>query len=132
MKIIFTLVWVISSIYLQAQTQSKVAVLEFVEILDGQIEEAMYYYENNWKRLREIAIKRGDIDDFKIMMDSSDSSSIKLYLYTEFPGKYALEKSEERFGHIIQEVSSKGPKLLNDIPPSEFRKNIDTKILEVH
>jgi len=130
MRALITSVFLFFSLTLYAQTTNEVVVLEYVEILNGHEEEAMFYYENNWKRLRDIAIRRGVISDYKILVDRSDTSHVQLRLLTEFPGPYAFEKGEERFGQIIEEVGSDGPILLNDITPDQFRKNVKTEVLE--
>ncbi|MDZ7650327.1 MAG: hypothetical protein U5K54_26080 [Cytophagales bacterium] len=41
-----------------AQKSQSVAIADFVKIKDGKINETIFFYENNWKVYRDIALKR--------------------------------------------------------------------------
>ncbi len=50
-----------------AQDRSAITDIDFVKITDSHRQEALYYYENNWKIFRDIALKKGVIKSYKIL-----------------------------------------------------------------
>lgn len=100
-------------------------VADFVKIKSGRRDEALFFYENNWKAYREEAKRRGVIDSFELVEASSDkNSSFDLILITRFRGKEQLEKSEENFAPILKQISPNGPRLKNGLAPAEIRDNV--------
>ena len=108
-----------------AQSDKPVAMYDFVKIKDGRIQETLYYYENNWKIYRDIALKKNFITAYKIVTCQPDSlAGFNLILITEYADSAAYTKSEERFSEIIKETRPNGPLLLNEIKPADFRENL--------
>lgn len=102
----------------------EVSTMDFVKTVDGNHEELIYYYENNWKVLRDIALEKGFIESYELMttMEGSDSG-FDVILVTTYKNEEEYNKAEERFQVIIEEVQKNGGlKLLNDLKPAEFRK----------
>ena len=119
----FALIFMIKTSYGQAVTP--VAVYDFIKIKNGKNKEAMYYYENNWKFYRDIAIKKNFITAYRIVTCQPDSlAGFNLILITEYADSAAYTKSEERFSEIIKETRPNGPLLLNEIKPQDFRDNL--------
>ncbi len=110
-----------------AQTSPEVTVIEFIEILDDQKEEALYYYQNNWKLLRIAAKKKNYIHSFQLMEISySDELPAHLLLLTNFENKEQYNQAENKFKIILNEHGSM--RLLNMKKPEEFRKNVMAKV----
>jgi len=108
-----------------AMAQTPVSITEFVKIKDGKKAEAVYYYENNWKHLRDLALERGIISDFKFVINKTeDKAEFDFVLYTEYKDREQFNTSEDKFTKLIEEVLPDGPKLLNDIKPGDFRENL--------
>ena len=121
--LVFAFLFMISTSYGQAVTP--VAVYDFIKIKNGKNKEAMYYYENNWKFYRDIAIKKKIITAYKMVRCQPDSlAGFNLILITEYEDSTAYSKSEERFSEIIKETRPNGPLLLNEIKPKDFRDNL--------
>jgi hypothetical protein len=121
--LVFAFLFMISTSYGQAVTP--VAVYDFIKIKNGKNKEAMYYYENNWKFYRDIAIKKNFITAYKMVTCQPDSlAGFNLILITEYADSTAYSKSEERFSEIIKETRPNGPLLLNEIKPQDFRDNL--------
>lgn len=109
-----------------AQNQ-KVSTIDFVQIVDDNREEAIFYYENNWLKLRQAAIEREFIVSYEfISVDASPEAPFDLILMTTYPNLKAFEKAEENFSILIKERGEL--KLLNDKKPGEFRKILFSKM----
>ncbi len=104
-----------------SQLDDRRSTIDFVEILNDNKTEALFYYKNNWKVLREEAIKRGYIHSFQLMeMEATPEAPYHLILITTYSNKAQYDDREPHFDEIIAE--SKGLKLLNDKKPGDFRK----------
>jgi hypothetical protein len=99
-------------------------ILDFVKIKDSYVEEAVYYYENNWKVYRAAALKRGVIDSYEIIKSDKPNESYDLILITRYRGKEQFDASEKNFEPILKELRPDGPKLLNSRKPNDFRQNV--------
>jgi len=106
-----------------SQTNKKITTIETVEILNDNSEEAIYYFQNNWKQLRVKAIEKGYIHSFQLLETSySDETPFHLLLITIYIDKTQYDKREKHFAELIKE--SGALKLLNNKKPSEFRKSV--------
>jgi hypothetical protein len=112
-----------------AQQNKTVSVMDFVKIRNGKKAEALYYYENNWKMYREVAVERGLIHSYQLVIATPDSlNNFDLILITTYKDSAQYLKSEENFQPILKELRPNGPKLLNEIKPADFRQNVFAKI----
>ena len=104
-----------------AQNSDKVISIDFVQILNGNKAEAVYYYKNNWQWLREKAIEKNYIDSYELLESKpTEEAPFEIVLMTIYSDKEQFEKSEEHFEELIE---LKGPlRLLNDKEPKQFRK----------
>lgn len=110
-----------------AQTGT-VSVMDFVKIKNNRMAETLYYYENNWKLYRDIALEKNYIVSYKLVRTTADSlANFDLVLITEYADSTQFKLGEERFGKIIKAVRPNGPVRLNDIMPNDFRKNVFAK-----
>lgn len=99
--------------------------IDFVKIVSDRRQEALYFYENNWKVYREEALRRGIIDSYELVEASSEKNTdFDLMLVTRYKGKEQHAASEKNFEPILKELRPSGPKLLNALRPEEFRKNV--------
>ena len=79
----------------------KIATLDFVQILDGNKAEALFYYENNWKALREKALKQGKIDSYQILeVDETADAPFHLVLITTYANSKQYYSKEDSFREI--------------------------------
>ena len=53
-----------------AQKKSSVTIMDFVKIKNNHTEEALYYYDNNWKVLRDMAMEKGFIKSYQILTNT--------------------------------------------------------------
>jgi hypothetical protein len=49
------------------QSNNKISTIEMVKIKNGNKAEALYYFEHNWKVLREMAVEKGYIDSYQLL-----------------------------------------------------------------
>ncbi len=122
----FALVLMLSTCLSYGQKDQSITSMDFVTILNGNDKEALFYYENNWKVLREMAVKKGYIASFKLLKEmNKDKNSFSIVLSTSYTNSLQFEKREEHFQELIKEKGAL--KLLNEKQPAEFRKTVYSK-----
>ena len=115
----------------KAQTQKTISIYDFVKIKNNHTKEALYFYEQNWKHYRDIALKKKYIVSYRLVSALPDSASdFNLILITEYADSLAYAKSEENFAQIIKETRPNGPILLNELKPADFRINLFYRKME--
>ena len=128
-KLVFSFFLIFIVVLASAQQNNSVSVMDFVKIKDGKKAEAMYYYENNWKLYRDIAIKKNLLKSYQLVEAVPDSlNNFDLILITTYADSSQYLKSEENFRDIIKSARPGGPVLLNELKPADFRKNVFAKI----
>ncbi len=66
-------------------TQSTIKLIDFVKIKEGKRNESMYFYENNWKVYRDIALDKGYIKSYQLLSTVTDTlTNFDLMLITEY------------------------------------------------
>ncbi|MEL6306261.1 MAG: hypothetical protein AAGL29_07320 [Bacteroidota bacterium] len=128
----FILVLVLSVSTLSFGQQSEaITTIDFVQILNGNSAEAVYYFQNNWKALRETAIEKDYIQSFQVMETPfSEDAPFDMMLITTYASKEQYELREVHFGKLIKEMG--GLKLMNEKKPNAFRKTIFSKEMVRH
>lgn len=102
-----------------------IVLMDFVKIKNGKREEAIFYYENNWKIYREIALKKGFIESFEIIeIAPNETNRFDLILITRYKNEEQYKASEKNFEPILKEIRPNGPMLKNDLKPEDFRENL--------
>ena len=113
------------------QIDEKISTIDFVQILDDNKEEALYYYQNNWKVLRTMAIKKGYIHSYQVLeAPISEDEPFQLMLITTYLNNEQYELREDHFKELIKERGAL--KLMNDMEPGEFRKILFNKDMVRH
>lgn len=114
-----------------AQSNSTVTVMDFVKIKDGKTTEALFFYENNWKIYRDLAVKKKIIQSYELVKAQPDSlNNFDLILITVYKDSVQFTKSEENFRSILTALRPNGPVLLNSLKPADFRQNVFVKIVQ--
>ena len=109
-----------------AQHNEKQSTIDFVEILDNNTEEALFYYKNNWQQLRKKAVEGGYIHSYQMLQtEHTPDAPYHLILITTYANKEQYESREDHFNALI--AASGGLKLLNDKKPTAFRKVVGGK-----
>ena len=113
------------------QPDGRISTIDFVQIVNENKDEAIYYYENNWKVLRNMAIKKGYIHSFQILeTPMSEDEPFQLMLITTYLNKEQYDLKEDHFSKLIKEKGDL--KLMNDMKPVDFRKTLFSKKLVKH
>jgi hypothetical protein len=108
------------------QSSEKISTMDFIQIQQDYRKEALFFYKNNWKKLREDAIKKGYIDSFLLLeTEASEEAPFHIVLITTYLDSKQYQAREKNFAQLMQ--SSKGPKLLNSVSPEVFRKKLFSK-----
>ncbi len=122
--IFVTLLKVFSISY--GQNDGKISTVDFVQILNDNKEEALYYFQNNWKVLRDMAVKKDFIHSYQFLeVPPSGDAPFHLMFITTYLNEEQYNMREDHFAELIEE---RGPlKLLNNKKPEVFRKSIFAK-----
>lgn len=102
-----------------AQKTSYVA-MDIIKVKNGLWNEALYFFENNWKTYREDAIKQGIISSYQMLVNKADSVSNNIVLITDYPDSLSYRKSEENFRPILKKIHPDGPIYLNEKRRNDF------------
>lgn len=106
-----------------SQNNSKVSSIDFVQVLNENKAEALYYYRNNWRILREAALKQKYISSYNLLeIEPSEATPYHFILITTYANNEQYDNREKHFQDLIE--SSGGLKLLNEKEPKDFRKVI--------
>ena len=125
MKQLFFISLLVFSIFSCDKKTEIITTTETVEILDNNKAEALFYFNNNWKVLREKAKAKNYISSFSIVeTEFSETHPFHIKLITVYENKEQYENREAHFQELIKE--SGGLKLLNDKSPNEFRKSVSS------
>jgi len=105
----------------QVSAQDKISSIDFVQIQNDNKAEALYYYQNNWKILRETAIEKGYIHSFQFLeVEPTEEAPFHIILITNYGNESQYAKREEHFSELIE---ARGDlRLMNEKKPGEFRK----------
>jgi len=67
------------------QNSVKVSTMDFIQIQSGYNEEALFFYQNNWKKLREEALINGYIDSFLLVeTEATEDAPFHIVLITTY------------------------------------------------
>ena len=97
-------------------------IVEFVKVVNGNRDEARYYYENNWRVYREAAVKRGIIDSFEYIETATKDAAFDIILITRYANEEQFKNSEKAFEPLLKELRPKGPLLRGTLKPEAFRQ----------
>ncbi|MEI6408188.1 MAG: hypothetical protein WCR52_02290 [Bacteroidota bacterium] len=111
--------------YSFGQTPTTITTIDFVKIKQNKRQEALFYYENNWKVYRDSALQKGYIESYKLLTTTADTTAnFDLMLITTYSDSAQYKLNEARFQEIIKTTRPDGPKLLNALKPGDFRQNV--------
>lgn len=128
--IMFLCLLTVSSIS-YGQKDDKISTIDFVQILNDNKEEAIYYFQNNWQVLRNMAIKKKYIHSFQILeVPISPGDPFQLMLITTYMNEKQYKLREDHFSELIKEKGEL--KLMNDKEPADFRKTLFSKEMVRH
>ncbi len=101
---------------------SQIVIIDKVEVLNQNFEEAIFYYQNNWEEARKIALRKGYISDYSLLINTDSSSKEQIYLITKLENEIAYQEMESNFEKVFKSMNRDKPKLLNEKTPAAFRK----------
>jgi hypothetical protein len=102
--------------------------MDFIKVKNGHYEEALFFFENNWKLYRDSAMKSGAIKSYKLMRNNADSSKADIILMTEYFDKDSYLKREEIFRLIMKSIHPNGGVSKNNLKRDDIL-TIDSNIL---
>lgn len=109
-----------------AQNDDRISTLDFVQVVNENMAEAKFYYEKNWKVLRERAVAQGYIHSYELLETQyTEEAPFHMILITTYANKEQYDLREDHFGELIEARGDVRP--LNEKKPGEFRKIIFSK-----
>ena len=113
------------------QQNAKISTIDFVQIVNGNMEEATFYYENNWRILRNMAVEKEYIHSYQVLeTPTSDDAPFQLMLITTYLNEEQYTLREDHFSELIKEKGEL--QLMNEKKPEEFRKTLFNKEMVRH
>ncbi|MEP5611697.1 MAG: hypothetical protein ABJP45_05575 [Cyclobacteriaceae bacterium] len=113
------------------QADERITSLDFVQVLNDNYEEAIYYYQYNWRILREWAVEEKVISSYEFFQtESTPDQPFDFILRTTYPDSARFALREENFERLIQKKGDL--KLKNKLQPGDFRKILFSKELSRH
>ncbi len=111
---------------INAQENTKISTIDFVQTVNNNTKELVYYYQNNWEVLRKMAIKKSYIDSYQFLETKPTAEApFSFMLITTYKNKTQFDAREEHFQELIK---AKGKlELLNTKKPGDFRKTLFSK-----
>ena len=110
---------------IQMISGQEMATIDIVKVNARYEKEAMYFYNENWKEFRKLALQKGVISGFEIHRTVVDSTNhFQLVLITKYRDSAYFAKSEENFRPIMKSVSPNGPKMLNNVERKDFLESM--------
>jgi hypothetical protein len=106
-------------------------IMDIVKVKNGLWNEALYFFENNWKVFREDAIKQGVISSYQMLANKADSVSNSIVLITEYSDSLSYRKSEENFRPILKKLRPDGPIYLNEKRRNDFMEIVVFNVYRV-
>ncbi len=68
------------------QIDNKISTIDFVQIIDDNKDEAVYFYQNNWEVLRDMAVKKGYIHTYQFLeVSPSEDAPFDFNAYYNVP-----------------------------------------------
>lgn len=103
----------------------EISTIDIVKVKAVYEKEAMYFYNENWKAFRKLALQEKVIAGFELLRTATDSTNhFQLILITTYSDSVSFANSEENFRPIMQRISPNGPKMLNQIARKDFLEYI--------
>ena len=126
MRIVHVILFLLFTTLSFGQKNGPLSTMDFVQIINDNREETLFYYNNNWKKLREEAIKKEYILSYQLLdVEATEDAPFDIILITTYIDKEQYDKREEHFSELIE---ARGPvRLLNDKKPGDFRKILFNK-----
>ncbi len=104
------------------QHRNTITSVDYYKISSSKRQEVLFFYENNWKVYRDIALTNGYISSYKLLLSLVDSAGNQhLMLMTEYSDSTAFALREERFRDIIKQTSPQGLRLPLGLSYKELR-----------
>ena len=119
----------IDKLLTQPKPTATVSIMDFVKIKNGRRDEALFFYENNWKLYRDAAVKKGIIKSYELVEAEPPAGEFDLVLVTRFATEDQFKNSEKNFEPIIKEARPTGPVLKNELKPDDFRQNVFMRVV---
>ena len=114
--------------FLPLTSVAEVVTVDFVRVLNGSDEEAVFYYENNWKQHRIKAAQNGYISSYKLLVKTSDDGQTDILLITGYASQSQYEDREKNFAVVMRDARKDGPVMMNDKLPGDFREIFDSGV----
>lgn len=131
MKITLLLIVLSISAVNYAQPDHRLSTIDFVQFLNDNEQEAIFYYQHNWKILRDMALEKGYIKSYQLLQTPvSKEEPFHLILITTYPNQEQHDLKEAHFSELIKEKGAL--ELMNDKKPNEFRKTLFRKEMVAH
>jgi len=99
-------------------------IVEFIKVVNGNRDEARYFFENNWRVFREAAVKRGIIESFDYIETANRDAAFDIILITRYANEEQYKNSEKAFEPILKELRPNGPLMKGSLKRDAIIKTV--------
>ena len=89
--------------------------VDIVKVKNGYVNEATYFFENNWKLYRDSALANNFISGYRIMKTVADSAQTTFMLFTEYRSRQSYFDREKNFQPLMKKLRPSGPIYMNNL-----------------
>ena len=115
----------------QEKQDLKISTMDFVQVLNENRAEALFYYQQIWAKLRKIANEKAYISSYSLIeTEPTLEFPVSFILITTYENAEQFELREEHFQEVMAQKG--GLELLNNKKPDEFRKTLFSKERSLH
>ena len=78
--------------------------IDLVKVKKEKVGDALFFFENGWKVLRDSAFRAGAISGYQLLKVENDTSGIAIVLMTRYRDKQQFDRREAFFQPLIKTV----------------------------
>lgn len=90
-----------------------ITTVQSVDVLPGMEVDARQYYEKGWTAARRIAVDRGVIAGYELLVARPSSEDTEIVLITRYRDKQQFNDREKNFASIFEAMGFEGPLTVN-------------------
>lgn len=98
-----------------------ITTVNVIEVQPGKTREARAYYRTGWASAREVALERGVIASYNLLVSESGvSEEPEVILITTYQNRAQFDQAEERFQAIFEELDLPRPLLIEGLTRAQI------------
>lgn len=98
-----------------------ITTVNVIDVMPGRTREARQYYRSGWEAARKVALERGAIAGYSLLVSQSgESAEPEIVLITTYANSDQFERAEDEFQAIFAELDLPRPFLIEGLTRAEI------------